>query len=123
MTAPLLAARGFADLILTDEFLWATGALIGLLLFGAIAFSIIERWRKRQLSDSPVSEIMQLTSYRAMFERGELTKEEYDRIKAKEAERMKNKLVAKPAALGNSGPAPPPQPAPPAPEPPETKTE
>jgi hypothetical protein len=122
MIASPLAA-GVANVLESEEFLWASAALIGLLLLGAIAFSLIERWRKRQLTDSPAADIKQLTSFRAMFERGELTQEEYDRIKAKEAERMKKKLAAKPAAPGKGGEAPPPQPAPQAPPPPETETE
>jgi len=110
MTPSLLAERDVADLLQSPEFLWLVGALIGVLLLGAILISWVERWRKRQLADSPAADINQLNTYRAMFERGELTPEEYDRIKRKEAHRLRDKLVSKPSEPGTK--APPAQPAP-----------
>jgi hypothetical protein len=98
MLTPLLAERDVADLLSNAEFLWLVGALVATLLVGALVLSWVERWRKRQLSDSPVSEVEQMGMYRQMYERGELSKEEYDRIKAKEAKRLRSKLTAKPAA-------------------------
>jgi hypothetical protein len=98
MLTPFLAERDAADLLSNAEFLWLVGALVATLLVGALVLSWVERWRKRQLSDSPVSDIEQMSMYRQMYERGELSKEEYDRVKAKEAQRLRGKLTAKPAA-------------------------
>ncbi len=77
------------------EFLWLVGGLVATLLVGAFVISWIERWRKRQLVQTPADEITQLGHFRALYERGELTKEEYDRIKAKEAKRLRDKLIGK----------------------------
>lgn len=119
MHTPVLALRDPADLISNPEFLWLVGALIGTLLFGALVLSWIERWRKRQLADAPANDLEQIGNYRQMFERGELSKEEYDRIKAKEAHRLRDKIAGKPAAPAPTAPAArPAQPSPPEPQPP-----
>jgi len=120
MIMPFLAERDPAELPESSEFLWLVGGLVVTLLVGAIAFSWLERWRKRQVSDSPAAEIEQFGTYREMFERGELTSEEYDRIKRKEAERLKARVLGKP--LKPTPPVPPVQPATQEPEtPPPTK--
>jgi hypothetical protein len=115
MGTPLLA-RDAADMIQSAEFLWLVGALIAILLLGAVLISWIERWRKRQLSDNAAADIEQISNYRTMFERGELTIEEYERIKRKEAHRLRDKLIAKPDEPKPSAKAPPAQPLPQEPE-------
>lgn len=95
MMTLLLAARDPADLLQNSDFLWLVGALAVTLLLGAIVMSIVERWRKRQLASSNFPEIEQIGKYRAMYENGELTKEEYEKIRRKEAERLKAKLAVK----------------------------
>jgi hypothetical protein len=110
MISPLVAERDIAEMVQSAEFLWLVGALIGALLLGAILISWIERWRKRQLSDNPASDLARINDYRGMFERGEITREEYDRIKTKEAHRLRDRLIAKPGESG--GKAPPAQPSP-----------
>jgi hypothetical protein len=67
--------------------LWSVLPLIGILLLGALAVYIADRWRKRQQAISTESE-EQLTSFRALFENGELTQEEYDRIRQRLGQRM-----------------------------------
>lgn len=94
MNASVLA-RDPADLLQNTDFLWMTGALVATLLVGALILSRVERWRKRQMSDSAGADIEQLTSFRAMYERGELSKEEYDRIKSKEAQRLRDKVASR----------------------------
>ena|SRR5947209_14362266 len=90
-----------------ERTLWLTATLAGVLLLGAIVLSWLQRWRKRQMAadDNPVAS---LTTYRAMYEAGELSKEEYERILARVASRTKAKLGVKP-------PEPPARPAPPEP--------
>jgi hypothetical protein len=70
--------------------LWSVLPLIGVLLIGALAVYIADRWRKRQQIISTDSE-EQLTSFRALFENGELTQEEYDRIRHRLGQRMLRK--------------------------------
>jgi hypothetical protein len=115
MSTPILVAKDAADLLQDPRFLWWVGALMATLLLGAFLLSRAERWRKRQMADSPEKDIQQLSNFRTMFERGELTKEEYDRIRLKEAHRLRNKVAAKTEVKAAEGKEPPAQPAPPEP--------
>jgi hypothetical protein len=88
----------------TDSFLsrdedWVVmGLLIAAMLAGAAAFWLIDRWRKRVVVGQNAER--ELTDYRAMYERGEITEAEYARLRDRVAQRVK-----KPAA-GASKPAP-----------------
>jgi hypothetical protein len=115
MSTPILIGADPAEILQSPEFLWTAGALLGTLLFGAFLLNRAERWRKRQMSNSPEADIQQLSSYRAMYERGELTKEEYDRIRLKEAHRLRNKVAPKTEAPVTERMEPPAQPSPPEP--------
>jgi hypothetical protein len=75
------------------------GLLIGILLAAAVVFSMLEKWRKRALGDKQEDMAGELTDFRGMHERGEITDEEYARLREKVAARV----VA---------PKPPPGPAP-----------
>ena len=74
--------------------LWvAVGLLSAVLLGGAVVLYLTDLWRKRQLApdrDSPES----LTSFRAMYERGDLSEEEYQKIRARVAAKVKQEVAA-----------------------------
>jgi hypothetical protein len=72
-----------------------TGLLALSFLVGAILVWLADRWRRRQMSDEtrPGEE---MTSFRALYERGEISKEEYDRIRTRMAEKLKQKLNVQP---------------------------
>jgi hypothetical protein len=79
-------------------FIWI-GVFAGVILVGAAILSRIDRWKKRQLDevdDTPE----QVGSFRDMYERGEISKEEYDRVLRRMAERtgLKPKPVPTPAS-------------------------
>ena len=100
-------------LTLTKEqrlFLWVS-VLVGVLLVGAAFIARVDRWRKRQMDDADDDAPDQLSSFRALYERGELSKEEYDRVLRRVGERA----GAKPR------PVPTPASQPPATEPPATQ--
>src|SRR5579884_730494 len=89
------------------EFIWGTAALAGTLLVGAIVVLLVDRWRKRALLEEKRSG-EELTSFRAMYERGEITEEEYNRVRQRVADRVKVKKPAvppAPAAGGTTGTA------------------
>ena len=88
------------------KFLESSMILIGVLLLAAVLFSLLQKWRKRQFENRNPTD--QLTSFRALYESGELSKEEYDQIK----QRMANRVQSKPGA---SRSAQPPKPEPPPP--------
>ncbi len=69
---PAAPAKGDANMRL----LWTGLLLVGALLVGAMLIAWIQRWQRRMSSNSPVEGM----SFRELFERGELTEEEYKRI-------------------------------------------
>jgi hypothetical protein len=90
-------------------------SLIAVLLLGAVLVYLVDRWRKRLQSERP-SAGDQLTSFRALYERGELSREEYERIRNKLGQKLRQELD-----LPGRPAAPPPaaeRPSPP--QPPET---
>jgi len=75
------------------QLLWATGALITTLLLGALIFAWLDRWRKRA-DRAVITPADELTAFRLSYERGELSQEEYERIRARLAPKIKQQLGA-----------------------------
>jgi len=101
--------------------LWTTLALVVALLLGALIIAVAERWRKKTREGrSDAGD--QLAHFRSLYERGELSREEFERIRGKLGKRMRQELdlpAPPPAAPATpAGPLPngesPPPPAPPA---------
>lgn len=89
-------------LALTKEerlFLWV-GILLAVLVVGGMLLSRLDRWRKRQMEETDETS-NHVGSFRALYERGEISKEEYDRVLRRVAERAgaKIKPVNKPAIV------------------------
>ena len=92
-------------LSLTKEerlFLWVS-VLAGVLLIGAIFLARLDRWRKRQMEDRDESP-GQLGTFRDMYENGEISKAEYDRVLKRIADRAVAKAKGKPVVT--AGPEP-----------------
>lgn len=85
------------------ELLYATLAIAGALLAGGFAIYLVDRWRKR--GESPAEgAVTELTGFRGMLERGEITEEEYNRLRSKVASRVKAPAAAAvPPAGGTAG--------------------
>lgn len=98
--------------LMSTELWVAVGLLSAVLLGGAVALYLTDLWRKRQLApdrDSPES----LTSFRTMYERGELSEEEYRKIRAKVAAKVKQEVAASnPSMAGGASPEAPANPGP-----------
>jgi hypothetical protein len=106
-----------SDLFDRAEFWWGTGGLVVALVAGAVVVGWVDRWRKRQALAAGAESGEELTSFRAMFERGEITEAEYARLRHRVAERVK--APVKPTAgadttLDADTPTPPVAPARPA---------
>jgi hypothetical protein len=91
-------------------------ALIGVILLIAVVIFIVDRWRKRP----PVERLStgdQLSQFRLLYEQGQLSREEYDRIKATLMPRLRQEMnvPVRPSEGPKAPPAPdePPPPAPP----------
>lgn len=105
----LLAQAGRADKdpFRQPEVIWGTAGLAVALLVGAIVIWFVDRWRKRAVQLRNSAE--ELTDYRAMYERGEITEEEYAKLRTRVSGRVKQPS----AAPGTTAPAPPTEGTPP----------
>jgi hypothetical protein len=97
-TCPTFGMVPFAKFSLTDpQVLIATGLLAGTLFVGAIAIALIDRWRKR-IQNETYSAHEQLASFRLLYERGDLSAEEFERVRKQLLGRLKHEGTApKPA--------------------------
>jgi Short C-terminal domain len=78
--------------------LWTTLALVVALMLGAIVIALVDRWRKRAAMKDKGGAGEQLSHFRALYDRGELTREEFDRIRTRLGQRLKQELdLNKPA--------------------------
>jgi hypothetical protein len=73
------------------EVLWAVLPLIGALVLGAAVIYVVDRWRKKS-ERKPSSAEDELTQYRVLYERGELSQEEFDRLKSLLHGRLRKEL-------------------------------
>ena len=94
--------------------LWTTLALVAALLLGALVLAIVDRWRKRAAMAERMSPGQQLTHFRRLYDKGELSREEFERIRALLGGKLRQELDlpgAKPAAAPTPGPDQKPAPA------------
>lgn len=70
--------------------LWYTAAIAGSLILGAIILGVVDRWRKRQMN---ITRSLQdeLATYKALYQRGELSAEEYQRVRGRVVDQLKAK--------------------------------
>jgi hypothetical protein len=67
---------------LPPELLWPALALMGACALGAVIIAWVSRWRKRCSGEPPKQE-HDLDIFRALFEDGQLSRQELDRIRAR----------------------------------------
>jgi hypothetical protein len=119
MTATLFAATKQQDLFRDPNFYIGMGVLVGALLLLAVVIHFVSRWQKRTAEpDAGRSSTLELTDYREMYENGEITQGEYDRIRGKLAAKMKREVGLADAGRANGeAVAGPPADSPPPPPP------
>src|SRR5206468_2906383 len=88
------------------RFLWSALALLGLLLVGSFLIALLSRWRKRADPQSLTAND-QLAHFRELYEKGELSQTEFERIRAKLAGQLLRELNL-PPPRAEPGPQPPP---------------
>ena len=81
------------------EIIWGSVGLAAALLVGALVITIVDKWRRRAAMEEREAGL-ELTDFRAMYESGEITEAEYNRLRLRVANRVKN-----PAAIVLSVPA------------------
>lgn len=106
---------GVSGMVKDQEFIVWSLVFAGVLMLAAVVFLVFDRWRKRPTGESARDVSLSLTSFKEMYENGELTEAEYERIKAKWAAKIKEKTGS--PAPPSVPPAPPPDPTPPTPPP------
>lgn len=77
--------------LLDPQLLWATFALIAVLLIGALIFAWLDRWRKRTKREG-ITPVDQLTSFRQSYDRGEISQEEYEQIRTNLAPKVRQQV-------------------------------
>lgn len=87
------------------QFVWATLALVGTLLAGAMLFALLERWRKRSATEG-LSAGDQLTHFRKLYDQGTISKEEFERIRTQLSEDLRKEMKVEPRSEAASAPAP-----------------
>ncbi len=99
--------------------LWATVILVAAILAGALLIVLIDRWRRRTADeDNAPTANDQLAEFRAMYERGAMSQEEFDRIRGLLGGKLREELdvpAAPPPAPGANGPPSAAPPGPPTP--------
>lgn len=85
---PVLAA---GNLLENTQLLWATVALVAALLIAAFLLAWANRWR-RNYTRPPMSAGEQLTAFRLSYERGEMSEEEFKRIKEQLTPKMRKEF-------------------------------
>jgi hypothetical protein len=103
---PPAGLRPWAD----PRLLWASLALTGLLLLLAVVFALLRRWQKH-LEEPPLNANEQLAYFRELFENGEISQAEFDRIRAKLAKQLQVELEIPPKPAGPAASPEPPAPA------------
>jgi hypothetical protein len=88
------------------EFLVTVGLLVLILLGGAVVLYFTDVWRKKQLAPDRESADA-LTTYRAMFERGEITEAEYHAVRNRVASQMRHAVAADRYSGAKAAPEPP----------------
>jgi outer membrane biosynthesis protein TonB len=79
---------------------------VGAILVGALVIAWLNRWRKRQ-RDAGLSAGDQLAHFRQLYEQGELSPEEFGRIRGLLGERLRQEMQVPvpPAPAGPGGPS------------------
>lgn len=98
----------------SPRFLWPTLALVGALLAGAVIIALFERWRRRP-TDAGLSAGDQLSHFRALYEQGVMSKEEFEAVKVRLSGKLRDELnLTPPTAEGAPAAEPTQSPEPPA---------
>lgn len=98
--------------------LWAVLGLAGAVLVGALVIVYLDRWRKNLGEEKP-SANDQLAEFRSLYDRGEMSQEEFERVKARLTERLRQEMdvPAAPPAAPEPPKTTPPEPPPGGPAP------
>ncbi len=95
--------------ILDARFLWATLAFLAAVAVGYLVIVWVDRWRKRPVQYQLSAED-ELAQYQALYERGELSQGEFERLRTLLTQRRRQELdrvAGSPPAVAEPGTQPP----------------
>ena len=90
--------------LLTVEFLVTVGLLVLVLLIGAVVLHYTDAWRKQQQLIPPHESAESLSTFREMFEHGEITEAEYLAVRNRVAVRVKQEVALTTPSTAASSP-------------------
>jgi hypothetical protein len=73
--------------------LWLTLALVAVILLGVLILVWVDRWRKRSDTER-LSANQQLANFRQSYEQGQLSAEEFDRVRALLSQQLRQEMDA-----------------------------
>jgi hypothetical protein len=85
---------------------WLSIALIGVIALGALVVAVLGRWRKLP-TEEKLSANEQLAHFRELYEEGEISQGEYDRIRTTLEKQLRAEANLPPRPEPNAGEAPP----------------
>lgn len=112
VAAQLILAQAPAPRLgLDPELLWTLLALAGVVAVSGLILTVVNRWRKGLTQEDATGD--QMASFRELYERGELSQDEYERIKGRLGQRLRSELNLPAPGGPNNPPQPPTPPSPP----------
>jgi len=109
LASPLWAAldvAGWWDALSGRErLLLSSLALVLVLLAGAFVIYLADRWRRRTAPSTICDANEQMASFRELYERGELSRQEFESIRNKLTGRLRQELEARAAPEQSAKPA------------------
>jgi hypothetical protein len=113
--ATLTEAEKVRQISQRDDFFFYSFVLVGILLACAGVFFFVGRWLRKPDRETDRELSLSLSSFRQMYENGEITEAEYKKLRDKLAPRLKSKDGATPPPAATPPPDPPPPDTPPEP--------
>ena len=93
------------DPLRSPEVIWGVAGITIALLAGAAVIYAVDQWRKRAAAGwTDADATNSLTTYRTMYENGEITEEEYAKLRNKVADKVKQPVAPKPDAPAGTMP-------------------
>jgi len=83
-----------APLLENADFLLTLGLLLAVILGGGFALLWLDRWRKKQAARDQIRSVDALSAYRNLYDRGEISRAEYETIRGQLAHQMREEIDA-----------------------------
>ena len=83
-----------APLLENSDFLLTLGLLLAVILGGGFALLWLDRWRKKQATRDQTRSVDALSAYRDLYDRGEISRAEYETIRGQLAYQMREEIDA-----------------------------